>query len=95
MAHRIALLVVAIIVSGVQSAFACWGPQGHPRSWVSGDADVIVRARVWRLTDSPAATSAVRTGETLVRLGVVEGTQGRSSIHCQRHRNAQREPRHE
>lgn len=75
MARRIALVVVAMIASSVQSALACWGPQGHPRSWVS-DADVIVRARVWRLTEAPAATSAVRTLETLVRFGVVEVLKG-------------------
>ncbi len=75
MVHRIALVVVAMIVSSVQSAFACWGPQGYPRSWVN-DAEVIVRARVWRLTEAPAATSAVRTLETLVRFGVVEVRKG-------------------
>jgi hypothetical protein len=75
MAHRIALLVVAIIVSGLQSAFACGGQQGYPRSWVS-DADVIVRARVWRLPEAPDATSGVRTAETLVRFGVLEVLKG-------------------
>jgi hypothetical protein len=75
MSHRIVLLVVAVIVSGAQSAFACWGQQGYARSWVS-DADVIVRARVWRLTEAPAVTSAVRTVETLLRLGVVEVLKG-------------------
>ena len=75
MAHRIALVVVATIVSSVQSAFACWGPQGYARSWVI-DADVIVRARVWRTTDAPAASSAVRPAETSIRLGVVEVLKG-------------------
>ena len=74
MAHRIALLVAATILAGVQSAFACRGAPGDPRLLVS-DADVIVRARVWRQTDAPASPSPP-WAETSIRLGVVDVLKG-------------------
>jgi hypothetical protein len=74
MVHRIALLVGAAILSGTQSAFACWAGPAHPRYLVS-EADVIVRARVWRLTDAPATLSPPWV-ETSIRLGVVEVLKG-------------------
>ena len=74
MAHRIALLVGAATLSGTQSAFACWTAPANPRYLVS-DADVIVRARVWRLTDAPTAPSPP-WADTSIRLGVVEVLKG-------------------
>lgn len=74
MAHRIALLVAATILSGAESAFACFMQQGSPSSWVS-DADIIVRARVWRLNEAPAAPSPPWV-ETSIRLGVAEVLKG-------------------
>ena len=75
MAHRIALLVAATIVASAQAAFGCFAMGGSPYSLVT-DADVIVRARVWRLTDAPATPDALRPEETLIRLGVMEVLKG-------------------
>ena len=83
MAHRIALLVAATILSGAESAFACFMQQGSPSSWVS-DADMIVRARVWRC---PVRHSALcRVGGSVDTLGGGGGAQRRGSTHlrCQR-----------
>ena len=78
MAHRIALLVAATILSGAESAFACFMQQGSPSSWVS-DADMIVRARVWSVPGAPAPPSPA-WAETSIRLGVVEVLKGEAQF---------------